>query len=113
MYTVTTSRGLAVRTRFTYSSTGLVISRYGDSMTFSGTEKSSFSHCATSARVSASSTLTVTASSTSGRVARAYASARRVGRCSFDTSTIAWLRDGSVIGSRFSSAARSSSATRS
>ena len=40
-------------------------------MTFSGTLMSLFSHLCTSSRVSASSTLTVTASSTSGRVARA------------------------------------------
>ena len=40
-------------------------------MTFNGTLMSLFSHLCTSSRVSASSTLTVTASSTSGRVARA------------------------------------------
>ena len=71
MNTVTTSRGLFVRTRFTYSSTGRVISRYGDSITFSGTGMARFSHSRMSLFVSASSTLTVSASSTSGRVARA------------------------------------------
>ena len=63
----------------------------------SGTEISLSSHLCTSSRVSASSTLTVIASSSSGRVARAYASARIVGRCSLDTSTMAWLRLGSTI----------------
>ncbi len=48
------------------------------------------------ARVSASSTFTVTAVSVSGRVPWAYASARRVGRCTLLTSTIAWLRAGSI-----------------
>lgn len=48
-----------------------MISRYGEAMTLSGTLMSLFSHLCTSARVSPSSTLTVIASSVSGRVALA------------------------------------------
>ena len=48
-----------------------MISRYGDSMTFSGTGILRLSQSRISRLVSASSTLTVTASSTSGRVALA------------------------------------------
>ena len=48
-----------------------MISRYGESITVSGTGISRRSHSACSARVSLSSTLTVTAVSVSGRVARA------------------------------------------
>ena len=48
-----------------------MISRYGDSITFSGTGMARFSHSRMSCFVSASSTLTVSASSMSGRVARA------------------------------------------
>ena len=48
-----------------------MISRYGEAITLSGTVISLSSHLWTSSRVSASSTLTVIASSVSGRVARA------------------------------------------
>ena len=71
MNTVTTVRGDSLLTRLTYSSTGRVISRYGEAITLSGTLISLSSHLCTSSRVSASSTLTVIASSASGRVARA------------------------------------------
>src|SRR5829696_7060717 len=97
MNTVTTVRGDSLLIRLTYSSTGRVISRYGDAITLSGTVISLSSHLCTSSRVSPSSTLTVIASSTSGRVARAYASARSVGRCILDTSTMAWLRLGKTM----------------
>ena len=48
---------------------GRVISRYGESMTVSGAGTWRRSHSACTARVSLSSTLTVTAVSVSGRVA--------------------------------------------
>ncbi len=47
-------------------------------------------------RVSVSSTFTVSPVMVSGRVACAYATARSVGLCTLDTSTIAWLRAGST-----------------
>ena len=56
------------------------------------------SHSSCNARASLPSTPTVTASSVDGRVALAYAKARRVGLWIFDTSTIAWLRAGSTCG---------------
>src|SRR5256714_1515137 len=58
---------------------GLVISRYGESTTISGTGICRSSHPCWMCRVSASSTLTVTAASVSGRVPWAYPHARRVG----------------------------------
>jgi hypothetical protein len=85
-----------------------VISRYGESRTVSGTGISRRSHCSCSARDSSGSTDTVSAVRSCGRVARAYASARSVGLCSFDTSTMAWLRLGSGMSS---SSGSSSSAT--
>ena len=94
--TATTSRGVSRRSRLTKSRTGRVISRYGDSSTVSGTGSPRRSHSSCSARVSSSSTLTVSAVSVSGRVARAYASARRVGLCSLETSTTACTRLGSI-----------------
>jgi hypothetical protein len=42
--------------------------------------------------------LMVTAVRVLGRVARAYEIARRVGRCSREIRTTAWLREGSVGG---------------
>ena len=75
---------------------GRVISRYGESTTVSGTGICRRSHSAWMTRVSLSSTFTVTAVSVSGRVAWAYATARRVGLCTLLTSTTAWLRDGST-----------------
>src|SRR6478752_3093039 len=109
MNTVTTVRGDSLLTRLTYSSTGRVISRYGEAITLSGTVISLASHLCTSSRVSASSTLTVMASRASGRVARAYASARIVGRCSLDTSTTAWLRLGNIMAPSSAAACSSNS----
>ncbi len=57
------------------------------------------SHSSCSLRASSPSTPTVIASSVEGRVARAYAIARMVGLWIFETSTIAWLRAGSMAGS--------------
>ena len=72
------------------------MSRYGEATTVSGTGMSARSHSSRSRAVSASSTLTVTASMWLGWVALAYASARSVGRCSLETSTMARLLAGSV-----------------
>src|SRR6478736_2270947 len=85
MNTVTTVRGDSLLTRLTYSSTGRVISRYGEAITLSGTVISLSSHLCTNSRVSPSSTLTVIA-----------------------TSTMAWLRLGNTM-SRSSAACSSSS----
>ena len=74
--------------------TGRVISRYGESMTSAAPGCPAPPTRAWIRRVSASSTLTVTAVSVSGRVPWAYASARSVGRCTLLTSTTAWLRAG-------------------
>lgn len=63
MYTLTASRGFSVRSPFTYSTTGRVISRYGESRIFSGTLIPRRSHSSLRALVSASSTLTLSASS--------------------------------------------------
>ncbi len=87
-----------------------MISRNGESITLSATGICRSSHSRASAAVSSGSTLTVTASSRSGRVARAKASARIVGRCSLETSTMPWIRDGSTMSS---SSAASSLDTRS
>ena len=78
---------------------GSVTSRNGESSTLSGIGIPRRSHSACSARVSSGSTLTVTASSVEGRIARAYATARIVGLWIFETSTIAWVRDGSTMSS--------------
>src|SRR5262245_11621989 len=69
MKTVTTSRGESWRSDLTWLTIGPVISRYGDSMTVSGTPTSRRSHSSWMRRVSASSTLTVSPVSESGRVA--------------------------------------------
>ena len=65
------SRGLSRRSRLTYSTTGRVISRYGEATTVSGTGIPARSHSSFSRSVSVSSTSTVTASRWLGRVARA------------------------------------------
>ena len=96
MNTVTTSRGDSRRSDLTKSMIGVVISRNGESTIVNGTPMPRSSHSAWIARVSFSSTFTVTAVSVSGRVACAYASARSVGRCTLLTRTTAWLRDGST-----------------
>lgn len=63
MYTLTASRGLSRRRPLTYSMTGRVTSRYGESMIFNGTSMPRRSHSSLSAFVSAASTLTLSASS--------------------------------------------------
>ena len=62
------------------------------------------SHCPTSRSVSSGSTSTVSASSVLGRAALAKASARSVGLCSLQTSTMARTRLGSVRSSPSTSA---------
>lgn len=69
MKTATMSRGLSRRIERTYSTTGRVTSRYGESMIFSGMSMPYSSQRLSSAAASARSTETVRASSRSGRKA--------------------------------------------
>jgi hypothetical protein len=71
MITETASRGDSARRPLTYSMIGRVISRYGESSTFSGTSMPRRSHSSRSAFVSAGSTLTVSASRVSERISLA------------------------------------------
>lgn len=113
MYTLTASRGFSLRRPFTYSTTGRVISRYGESRIFSGTLIPRRSHSSRRALVSAGSTLMLSASRASERVSLAKARARRVGLWTLETRTMEWTRDGRMLSSEGPSAAAISAETRS